>query len=327
VNGNEAFLWTPEAGMVGLGDLPGGIFWSHGHGINDFDQVVGVTATEYYGRGVHEAFLWDPEMGMFGLGHLPAGDFNTLAYDINNAAQVTGWSGGATRLLEAFIWDPVNKMRPLGDAPGIWPTIGYAINELGQVAGSAWTAAGRTEAFFWDPKMGIRVLGVLPVSGRSTSARGINDRGMVVGLAVSGDIFNRWQEGFIWDAENGLRSLNDLLEARTPAEQREIVGALEINNAGQIIADPHAAGRGDVLLTPFLLSDLNCDEQVDFDDLTALRLLLDYPAAYAFVYPDCPGESAGDVNQDALVDERDYWSLRGYLTRRPATRPPTANRR
>jgi probable HAF family extracellular repeat protein len=57
----EAFRWT-EAGMVGLGDLPGGLFQSFASAVSgDGSIVVGESAA---GGSGNDAFLWDEAHGM-----------------------------------------------------------------------------------------------------------------------------------------------------------------------------------------------------------------------------------------------------------------------
>jgi probable HAF family extracellular repeat protein len=66
-NGIEAFLWSQEKGMVGLGDLPGGFFSSQASAVSaDRRTVVGMSSIE---RG-NEAFRWSEGTGMVGLGYL-----------------------------------------------------------------------------------------------------------------------------------------------------------------------------------------------------------------------------------------------------------------
>ena len=303
----EAFLWTPETGMVGLGDLPGGDFFSKGHGINDFDQVVGMSVSD----SGQEAFLWDPQDGMTGLGFLPGPWSVSVANDVNNARQVVGWSCSAERPGgEAFIWDPLNGMRGLGTMPGgAYGADAYAINELGQVVGTA----TNTEAFLWDPVDGMIGLGVLPGELPVAYGWGVNDLEQVVGWVV--DLYTIAQDAFIWDREHAMRNLEDLLAAATPSDFASLGWASEINNAGQIVA---LARGGGALLTPFVLGDLNCDELVDEADIPALLLLLVDPDEYAQTYPDCPGEWAGDVNQDAVLDPADLYVLRDFLGSAPS---------
>jgi uncharacterized membrane protein len=56
----EAFRWTSDSGMVGLGDLPGGLFESFAFDVSgDGSVVVG-----YGSAAGNEAFLWTIDGGM-----------------------------------------------------------------------------------------------------------------------------------------------------------------------------------------------------------------------------------------------------------------------
>ena len=59
-SGTEAFRWTEATGMVGLGDLPGGDFYSTAYGVSADGSVV-------VGRGRSasgvEAFRWTEATG------------------------------------------------------------------------------------------------------------------------------------------------------------------------------------------------------------------------------------------------------------------------
>jgi len=302
--------------MVGLGDLPGGSYFSDGHGINDFDQVVGFSRSGSGGGNAQEAFLWDPEKGMIGLGFLPGGGVS-IAYDINNACQVTGWGSSAERPGgEAFVWDPLNGMRGLGTMPGgAYGEMAYAINELGQVVGTA----SNGEAFLWDPVEGFTRLGVLPGPFPLSSGWGINDLEQVVGSALR-DIAPLVQDAFIWDREHGIRDLEELLAAGTAPDYTSLQWASGINNAGQIVAHTYETGQG-ALLTPFVLGDMDCNELVDQADIPALLLLLVDPDEYGESYPDCPGQWAGDINQDGVLDLHDLHALRQFLGCAPSAAP------
>jgi probable HAF family extracellular repeat protein len=86
----EAFLWTEEHGMVGLGDLSGGDFYSNAEGVSaDGSIVVGFSRS---GSG-REAFLWTQYDGMVGLGDLPGGVFDSVAFGISaDRSTVVGFS-------------------------------------------------------------------------------------------------------------------------------------------------------------------------------------------------------------------------------------------
>lgn len=81
--GSEAFRWSANGGMVGLGDLPGGIFRSYAYGVSaDGDVVVGESVTdivifEPFGDWtyVFEAFIWNEQHGIRDLREVLAGDY------------------------------------------------------------------------------------------------------------------------------------------------------------------------------------------------------------------------------------------------------------
>ncbi len=309
-HGWEAFFWAPETGMIGLGTLPGGSHTCEGRGMNDLDQVVGYS---WSGSG-QQAFLWDAEHGMIGLGDLPGGQFLSVARDINNSMQVVGDSSSEDHLWEAFIWDPVNGMRPLDDTGGsIYPASAYAINEVGQVTG--YTNTG--DVFLWDPQDGLINLGRPDPDDLVAYGRAINDVPQVVGYAIRPGWPDDEFHAFVWDAQHGMRDLETLIAAEIdPPYWLLLRYASGINNAGQI-----AAYANGCVLTPFVLGDLNCDELVDEADIPALLLLLVDPDEYAQTYPDCPGEWAGDINQDGVLDPADLYALRDFLGCAPSADP------
>jgi probable HAF family extracellular repeat protein len=67
--GNQAFRWSPGGTMIGLGDLPGGGFYSLGLGVSS-DGAVVVGQGEI--AGGMEAFRWTQGTGMVGLAKFQA---------------------------------------------------------------------------------------------------------------------------------------------------------------------------------------------------------------------------------------------------------------
>lgn len=106
----EAFIWDAENGLRGLGDLPGGTFYSMAVGVSaDGSTVVGESSS----ASGYEAFLWDAENGLRGLGDLPGGDFRGRAVAVSADGSIAvGGSAGASGF-EAFIWDEDHGMREL----------------------------------------------------------------------------------------------------------------------------------------------------------------------------------------------------------------------
>ena len=65
-SGLEAFRWTAASGMVGLGELPGGLFESRANGVSaDGSVVVGRSRTDDI--SANEAFVWTQDNGMQSL--------------------------------------------------------------------------------------------------------------------------------------------------------------------------------------------------------------------------------------------------------------------
>ncbi len=76
----QAFRWTSETGMVGLGDLPGGADKSSASAVSADGQVVVGSGASANGL---EAFRWSLESGMVGLGDLPGGSFSSAAREVS----------------------------------------------------------------------------------------------------------------------------------------------------------------------------------------------------------------------------------------------------
>ncbi len=300
----EAFFWSEETGLVGLGHLggtdnPG----SAALGMNDLNDVVG-RADAPVGR---VAFLWTPDDGMIALGKWGDPLFPLGARAINNAGFVVGQMQSPRALFEAFIWDAKTGLCDLGTLPdGRIALDAVDINEAGHVCGSL-----GGEAFLWTPQTGLRPLGVIPGQSAWTAARGLNDVGQVVGDA---EIWPFTPYAWIWDEQHGIRLLDDLLAAGVTGSRR-VTKAVGINNAGQIACYPFQDTAEAIVLYPFIVGDLNCDGLVDFDDIAPLLTMHLSPDQFADWFPECAelGPWAADCNQDGDVTFRDVAELLAYL--------------
>jgi probable HAF family extracellular repeat protein len=295
--GGEAFLWTPEGGMIGLGALAPGYdrFASKAHDVNDHGQVVGFSRLP---NGDTEAFLWTAETGMIGLGDLPGSYHFSYATSINNAGVVVG-SGSSRRAFEVFIWEAETGMRRLGPLPiaGEYPETG-TVNEAGQIAGGTTLL----EAYLWDPQTGFTMLGFLPGPSPMTSAWALNDHGTVVGRASRDFSFDPDPphpviECFVYDARHGMRAINELIEPCADPRYLPIRDANSINNLGQIAAQPdwNLALDIGVILTPTILADTDLDGDTDLYDLAVVL------AHFGETGPAVTYE-IGDVDEDFDVD-------------------------
>lgn len=262
----QAYFWSREDGMIGLGDLPGSTFSSRAKGLNNLGHVVGYSCSNRYGEDMQEAFLWTPENGMVGLGTLVgSGRWSSFAEAINDTGWITGNSDSPLGI-EAFIWTPETGMVGLGDLDGGFSySFGESINAFGQIAGNCDSidAPGGVEAFLWSPEEGMMGLGVLPGHDYSL-AIDVNEREQVVGRCLT---FAYAPTAFVWDRQRGMRSLSAMLDPCVPAWQRAVGTGYAINNHGQIVADGSGGG---LFLDPYIPGDLDSDGAVTLQDLATL---------------------------------------------------------
>lgn len=192
----EAFRWTAETGMVGLGDLPGGIFNSVARDVSSDGSIV--VGSSRYGF-TSEAFRWTESEGMVGLGDLPGGGFLSAALGISDDGSTIVGSGVSALGSEAFRWTQAEGMIGLGDLPGgLFASEARAVSADGSIiVGSGWTEVG-LEAFIWDEVNGMRNLrevltgdlGLDLTGWVLTSARGISADGLTIvgeGINPNGD--------------------------------------------------------------------------------------------------------------------------------------------
>ncbi len=256
ISNSHAFFWDADSGMIDLGMLPGPPGYSQAFSINDAGQVIG-----YSGSDAGSAFIWDSTNGMRYLDGI--GSSYSEAYAINNSGQVVGYAFGS-----AFLWDSTSGVTNLGSgtpfgindagqvvgASGghafLWEegemldlgTLGgsysraYAINEVGQVVGRAELAGGDRHAFLWEDGEMID-LGTL--GGSDSRTKDINNAGQVVGYSYL-DPDSVGYRGFLWDSENGMIELSDLLFDDSGWERLTYANA--INNYGQIVGQGKTAG-------------------------------------------------------------------------------------
>jgi len=177
------FLWDATNGLVRL-DVevlcPTGI--GGASAINNSGQVVGGVSCPLD----HLPWIWHAQTGMQTFAAFPESTANGL----NDLGQVVGTGKSADNFPndEAFVWNPTDGIRGLGDLPGgVEASRGQAINHLGQVVGSSVSARGE-EAMIWDSVHGIRALrDLLDETGDGwilREATGINGRGQIVGYGV-----------------------------------------------------------------------------------------------------------------------------------------------
>jgi uncharacterized membrane protein len=120
----EAFRWTEDSGMVGLGDLPGGDFGSVATGVSgDGQTVIGRSAIENDSAG----FRWTAATGMVAVGGLLPGYSSELTAISFDGTRIVGSSTSSFVLIpddyggrvqaerSAIIWDNEHGVRNLKD--------------------------------------------------------------------------------------------------------------------------------------------------------------------------------------------------------------------
>ena len=204
-SGPQAFLWTQAGGMVGLGDLPGGGFYSQAADLSaDGSVVVGMSVAA---AGL-EAFRWTQAGGMVGLGSLPGGAATSYASAITPDGSVIVGGAGSANGDEAFRWTQAGGMVGLGDLPGgMFSSSASAITPDGSVIVGRAGSANGDEAFRWTQAGGMVGLGDLPGGMFGSAATEVSaDGSVVVGMSESAN----GEEAFRWTQAGGMVGLGDL---------------------------------------------------------------------------------------------------------------------
>ncbi len=149
---DQAYVWTAQGGMVGLGDLNGGEFSSRAMDVSaDGSKVVGLASTD---RG-SEAVYWTKEAGFVPLGWL--GDADTLDYAEAvsfDGKTIVGRSGS-----DAFRWTQETGMVSLGSlVPNETGSLALDVSADGQTIVGLSLVEGDLKSFVWDPVRGKRLL-------------------------------------------------------------------------------------------------------------------------------------------------------------------------
>jgi uncharacterized membrane protein len=109
-DGNEPFVWSPPAGLVSLGDVPGGEFYAIAWGVSlDGSTVVGNARHVFDFFPRDEAFIWSKRGGFVFPDPLHAAVAGSTAFAASeDGSIVVGYNGNVGG---AFVWDAVQGAR------------------------------------------------------------------------------------------------------------------------------------------------------------------------------------------------------------------------
>ena len=212
---------------------------AYASGIDNAGDIVGTYTAR---NGDNMAFVYR-HGEVRDLGTLGQAIRNSSAAGINNRKQIVGSSYIDTptplgnRQTRAFLYQH-GALTALATPAG-YGSVASRINERGQAIGRLERNDGSFEdyrAALWD-KGQVKVL-----LDQASDARGINNRGQVVGAVLTGS------GGFFYEPGKGVRSLNDLIDTSTGWN---IVYAQAINERGQIVGfGCKGESCGPVLMNP-----------------------------------------------------------------------------
>jgi probable HAF family extracellular repeat protein len=197
--------------MEDLGLLPGQEIYDPGdpygsaRGANHAGAIVGISAfgdESYPFLRFQRGFVWRPGVGMERLETLGGNDATAEA--INDLGDIVGGSNTSAGITHAYVrW--ANSATPvdLGTLGGL-VSVAQSISLNRYVVG--WSQKDQTDdshAFLWQTGVGMRDLGTLSGGGTS-SARGVNSLGQVVGEASAGSGLSH---AFLWTEGEGMQDL------------------------------------------------------------------------------------------------------------------------
>jgi probable HAF family extracellular repeat protein len=246
--GGEAFRWTRDGGMVGLGSLPAVIPGSRALAASRDGSVI--AGSSNFGAG-SQAFRWSAETGMVGLGTL-SGGIETLGIASSISADgsvIVGVAGGAVgnALGEAFRWTATTGMMSLADRPS-----GFFHSRAQDVSADGSVVIGT-----------IEIIGLGPQAFRWTMADGLVPLPEIIANAVSADgltiVGSSGGIAGLWTEMGGIRQLGDLPggivmsgASDVSADGSLIVGAGETDKGSEAMFWTEATGM--VNLHQFLFS-------------------------------------------------------------------------
>ncbi len=303
LQGNQAFRWTASGGMQGLGDLPGGLFYSTANAVSRDGSVV--VGTGYTGSlpSSRRAFRWTASGGMQELS-----GFSGTSYSGDTGVAVSG--DGQAVVVQRF-GNYVTSSSKRWDAPFLW-TEGGATRILSFVDRQAMAISDDkstvvSQGYIYDPSTvppSLVFQGVYqsldltkPPSNwlQSTNIIGSSSDRYSVPFGVSDDgsvvvgHTPRFSGSFRWTASGGMQGLGDIPGGSLGGT------ALDVSGDGSIIV-----GESKLFYSPN--QSLDSFGAFIWDALNGMRLLEDVLTTdYGFNLMGWHLSKATGISSDGLV--------------------------
>jgi probable HAF family extracellular repeat protein len=197
---DEAFRWTTQSGLVGLGDLPDAEFSSYAFDVSTDGSVIVGRGTTDPNDGIRdsawEAFRWTSDSGMVGLGDLPGSSFQSEANAVSADGSIIVGYGISDSGWEGFRWTSTGGMVGIGSLCADCTTTPLDVSADGSViVGMSQADLDDDDAIFWTDDAGWQLLyDVLLANG----ATGLSGWTLTQANAVSAD--GRWIAGWGYNA-------------------------------------------------------------------------------------------------------------------------------
>jgi probable HAF family extracellular repeat protein len=203
----EAFRWTASGGLVGLGDLPGGLPRSQARGVSLNGAVI-VGASDAGAMPYPDvAFRWTDDFGIHSIGQTGGEPVYSQASAVSADGSLVVGRGTTANGIEALVWPSAGGTIPLGFLPETYESLASAVSADGSVVVGHSSGPNVAHCVRWTAANGMQALGNLGGGKDFCSARGISADGtVIVGWSASGP----GRQAFRWDKDSGMVPLGEL---------------------------------------------------------------------------------------------------------------------